>query len=410
MLTQKAIDAAKPSTKPYKLFDGRGLYLLINPNGRRYWRFKYRFDGREKTLSFGVYPDVRLKAARKKLQDARTLLAEEGIDPSAQRKADKGAQKNSFRDIAEEWLEKGCPGKGSKGKPKPQTIMQLKNRLEKYVYPSIGNKPMPSITLEDMRSLFDRISRKGIHETANRVRSLCDRVFRYAISTGRADRNLAADLRDAVSAASTTSFAAITDPRRFGQLLNAIDGYEGQPATMAALKLAALVFVRPGELRAAEWKEFDLTEAIWSIPETRMKDGIPHAVPLSKQSITIIEDLQNVTGRGKFVFPSLRTAKRPISENTLNAALRRLGYSKDEMTTHGFRTSASSLLHELGSKRPKLGITPNVIETQLAHKRPGVEGIYNRSHLLKRRTKMMQAWADHLDGLKKLAQGAPTTQ
>ena len=283
MLTQKAIDAARPSEKPYKLFDGRGLYLLINPNGSRYWRFKYRFDGREKTISFGTFPDVRLKAARKKLQEARTLIAEEGIDPSAKRKAEKAAQENSFRAIAEEWFAKGCPGKGSKGSPQPKTMDQLKKRLDKYVYPWIGNKPMPSISLDDMRSLFDRISRKGIHETANRVRSLCDRIFRYAISTGRAERNYPADLRDAISVAQSTSFAAITDPKEFGALLNAIDGYHGQPATMYALKLAPLVFVRPGELRTLNGRKLICQGAKWAIPDSRMKEGLPHVVPLSRK-------------------------------------------------------------------------------------------------------------------------------
>ncbi|MEQ8206136.1 MAG: integrase arm-type DNA-binding domain-containing protein, partial [Woeseia sp.] len=265
-LTQAQLDRLRPREKPYKAFDTLGLYLVVNPSGRHYWRFKYRFEGREKTLSLGVYPDVRLSAARKKRDAARRMIAEDGIDPSARRQAEKLATENTFKALAEEWLHKGCPGKGSKGRPKDATIDQLRHRLTKYAYPWIGNKPMPSITLDDMRSLLDRISRKGTHETANRVRSLCDRVFRFAIASGRAERNLAADLRDAVPVADTKNFAAITDPREFGGLLRAIEGYEGQPATMSALRLAPLVFVRPGELRTAEWSEFDLDAAKWSIP------------------------------------------------------------------------------------------------------------------------------------------------
>ena len=324
---------------------------------------------------------------------ARRLLGEDGIDPSAKRKAEKRGIENTFRALAEEWLEKGCPGKGSKGRPRPATINQLRSRLTKYIYPWIGNKPIQSVTLDDIRALLDRISRRGILETASRVRSLCDRIFRFAIGTGRAERNLAADLRDAVAVAKTKSFAAITDPKDFGALLAAVDGYIGQPATMAALRLAPLVFVRPGELRSAEWAEFDLDARKWTIGADKMKQGLPHLVPLSRQALAILEDLHRVTGEGRFLFPSLRSTRRPISENTLNGALRRLGISKDEMSTHGFRTSASTLLHELG-------YPPDVIETQLAHKRAGVEGIYNRSHLLKQRTDMMQAWADYLDKLK----------
>ena len=254
--------------------------------------------------------------------------------------------------------------------------------------------PMVDITLADLRGVLTPIGKRGKQETAHRVRSLCERVYRYAIATERADRNIAADLKGTLAPAETKGFAAITEAKPFGALLKAIDGYDGQPATMAALKLAPLVFVRPIELRGAEWREFDLDAARWSIPDKRMKEGLPHVVPLSKQVIAIIGDLKPITGAGRYLFPSLRSPKRPISNNTLNAAMRRLGFSTEEMTAHGFRKSASTLLHEMG-------YSPDEIETQLAHKRPGVAGIYNKSHLLKQRTKMMQEWADYLDKLKR---------
>ncbi len=398
MLTKSKIDAAKPREKPYKLFDGRGLYIIINPNGRHWWRFKYRFGGSEKALALGVYPDVRLSAARKKRDDARRLIAEKGVDPAVSRKAAKTArtiaQAGTFKAVAEEWLDAGCPGsKRTKGRPSEETTRQLRLRLIKYVYPRIGHMPMVDITLADLRGVLTPIGKRGKQETAHRVRSLCERVYRYAIATERVDRKIAADLKGTPAPAEAKGFAAITEAKPFAALLNAIDGYEGQPATMTALKLAPLVFVRPIELRAAEWAEFDLDAARWSIPDKRMKERLPHVVPLSKQAIRIIRDMQPISGNSKYLFPSLRSRERPISDNTLNAALRRLGLSKEEMTAHGFRKSASTLLHEMG-------YSPDEIETQLAHKRPGVAGIYNKSHLLKQRTKMMQAWADYLDELK----------
>ena len=399
MLTIKAINAMKPREKPYKVFDAKGLYLLVNKNGSRYWRFKYRFDNKERVLALGVFPDTGLKAARKKRDDARRLLSEEGIDPGAKRKADKIARKiaqaGSFKAVAEEWLEAGCPGSGrSKRPPSETTIRQLRQRLKKYVYPRIGHIPMVDIRLADLRGVITPISKSGKHETAHRIRSLCERIFGYAIATERADRNIATDIRFSIAPIpQSDGFSAILDPDKFGKLLQAIDIYDGQPTTMAALKLAPLVFVRPGELRAAEWSEFDLDARVWAIPDSRMKEGQPHSVPLSKQAVKIIREIRPISGRGKYLFPSIRSAKRPISDNTLNAALRRLGYSSDEHTTHGFRKSAATMLAELGYNK-------EWIETQLAHKRPGVEGIYNKSHLLTQRKKMMQQWADHLDNLK----------
>ena len=398
MLTVAGINRERSREKPFKLFDGRGLYLIVNPNESRWWRFKYRFKGKEKTISMGVYPDVGLAAAREKRDAARKIIAEQGIDPSVRRQAERTARiialADTFKAVAEEWLEAGCPGSTrTKGRPSKETVRQLRQRLTKYAYPRIGQMPIADITLVDLRGVLTPIGKRGKHETAHRIRSLCERIYRYAIATDRADRNIAADLKGTLAPTQTKGFAAITEAKPFGSLLNAIDTYEGQPATMAALKLAPLVFVRPIELRLAEWKEFDLDAARWSIPDKRMKEGRAHVVPLPRQAVEILCELQSISGGGKYLFPSLRSPKRPISDNTLNAALRRLGYSKEEMTAHGFRKSASTLLHELG-------YSPDEIETQLAHKRPGVAGIYNKSHLLKQRTEMMQAWADYLDTLK----------
>lgn len=399
MLNVYEVKNAAPREKPYKLFDSRGLYLLVNPNGSRLWRYKYRFNGREKCLALGSFPDVRLSVARDKRDAARAMIVQKGLDPSAQRKAEKIARKlanaGTFKAIGEEWLRAGCPGsRRSKGRPSNETLSQLRNRLEKYVYPSLGNRPIKDITLQDLRAVLTAIERRGRHETAHRVRSLCERIYRYAIFTERAEVNTAANLKGVLAPANCIGFAAITEPKQFGVLLNAIDQYDGQPGTMAALKLAPLVFVRPIELRAAQWSEFDLAAKRWSIPDLRMKEGRPHVVPLSNQAVRIISDLQKISGPSSYLFPSLRSSSRPMSNNTLNAAMRRLGFTKDEMTVHGFRKSASTLLHELG-------FAPDLIETQLAHKRPGVAGIYNKSHLLKERKQMMQAWADFLDDLKK---------
>lgn len=401
MLKVKQLGKLEGPEKPRKArkhFDSRGLYLLVTDKGARYWRFRYHFDRKEKVLALGVYPDVGLADARDKREDARKLLGK-GIDPNAQRKADTRARliasEGTFRAVAEEWLEAGCPGAArSKGPPTESTIGQLRQRLTKYVYPRVGHRPMIDITLADLRCVISPISKKELHETAHRIRSLCERIYGYAIATERAERNIAADLRYTISPIpKTKGFAAIIKPKPFGDLLRAIDGYEGHMATMSALKLAPLVFVRPGELRMAEWEEVDIKEKKWSIPDHRMKEGQPHNVPLSQQAIEIIKGLHQLTGRGKYLFPSIRSAQRPMSDNTLNAALRRLGYDKKQMTVHGFRKSAATMLADLGYSK-------EWVETQLAHKRPGVEGIYNKAHLLEQRTKMMQDWADYLDEIK----------
>lgn len=385
-LTDARIRSLKPREKPYKVFDTRGLYLLVYSDGRRGWRFRYRYGGREKLLSMGSYPDTSLKLAREKRDEARSVLATK-TDPSVKRQAQKRAQVNTFEAVAREWLKLSNNSEG--------TIVRAKRRLEMFVFPYLGKTPIAEITAQELLQLLRRIESQGKHETAHRVRSLCSRVFRYAIIEGRAERDVSADLRGALTTVKVKHLPAITDPKRVGGLLRALDGYEGQPAVMQALRLAPLVFVRPGELRAAEWSEIDLDAAEWRIPAERMKMNETHIVPLSTQAVTILEELSLITGHGRFLFPSLRTSERPISENTLNAALRRLGYSKEEMTAHGFRTIASTQLNEMGW-------FPDVIELQLAHaERNKVRAAYNRAERLAERREMMQAWADYLDRLRK---------
>ena len=386
-LTDKAIQAAKPRSKPYKMGDGEGLYLLVNPNGTKWWRFKYKHQGREKLLSMGTLRDVSLKRAREKRKDARELL-DKGIDPSEARKAERRIEAESFEDLAEEWL------KQQRNALAPDTIEQLRRRLQNYVYPYIKRERIDSITANDLLRVLRRIESRGLHETAQRVKSLCGRIFRYAVASGHADRDPTADLKGALAPTRTTHFAAITEPRRIGELLRAIDGYQGEPGIMAALRLAPLVFVRPGELRGAEWAEIDLKAAEWRIPAERMKMGREHIVPLSKQAVAILEEIKPLTEEKRLVFTSLRSKTRAMSENTLNAALRRLGYSTEEMTAHGFRTMASTRLNEMGFE-------PDVIELQLAHRdRNKVRAAYNRAERLQERRRMMQTWADYLDGLK----------
>lgn len=386
MLTETRVRAAKPRTKPYKLFDERGLYLLINPNDSRWWRLKYRLNDKEKLLSLGVYPDVSLKRAREKRDDARKLIAD-GLDPSDERKAQRTALADTFEAVAREWLEKQT-------RLSDATRLRDQGRLERLVFPHIGSKPIVKIKAAELLSVLRRIEARGKIETTHRARSLCSRVFRYAVASGRAEHDISAGLRGALTPLDTKNRAAITEPTRIGELLRAMDGYVGQPATQAALKLAPLTFVRPGELRAAEWSEFDLDAAIWRIPAARMKMAEQHVVPLSRQAVTILRELQALTGDGRYLFPSLRTATRCISENTVNAALRRLGFAKEEMTGHGFRAMASTCLNEQGWH-------PDLIELQLAHKeRNKVRAAYNRAERIAERKKMMQAWADFLDGLR----------
>ncbi|MGO9593561.1 MAG: tyrosine-type recombinase/integrase [Steroidobacteraceae bacterium] len=389
-LSETKIRAAKLKERPYKLFDKRGLFLLVTPTGGRLWRLRYRIGALEKLISLGAYPDVTLKRAREKRDDARRLIADD-IDPSAQRKAQRAALLDTFEGVAKEWLALQSKSLA------PETISILGARLNSALYPYLGNRPVASITAQELLIAIRRIEARGRHETAHRVRALAGRVLRYAVATGRAQHDVAADLKDALAPVESRNFASVTDPARVGELMRAIDGYSGYPVTALALKLAPLVFVRPGELRAAEWSEFDLPNGEWRIPAARMKMKEPHIVPLARQAIAILRELEPLARGGRYLFPSLRTRERPMSENTINAALRRLGYSSEEQTGHGFRSMASTLLNEQG-------FPPDVIELQLAHtERNKVRAAYNKAQRLPERRKMMQAWADYLDGLRTAA-------
>jgi integrase len=386
-LTDIAIRSAKATEKPSKLFDGGGLFLLVKPSGARMWRMKYRVAGREKLLSFGTYPEVSLKNARDKRDDARRLVAA-AIDPSAKRKAEKAARADTFEAIAREWLLL------KSAKLDARTHTKKLARFTALVFPRIGRRPISTITAADLLSVLRKIESRGNNETAHRLRSECGAVFRYAVATGRAERDPTGDLRGALAPVVVRNHPAITDPAKIGELLRAIAGYRGQPSTEYALKLLPLVFVRPGELRGAEWTEFDLDGAEWRIPAARMKMREQHIVPLSSQVVDLLRELHLLTGNGKYLFPSLRTAERPISNNTVNAALRRLGFNGDEMVAHGFRSMASTCLNEQGWH-------PDLIELQLAHaERNEVRAAYNRAQRLIERQKMMQAWANYLDGLR----------
>ncbi|MFO1465884.1 MAG: integrase arm-type DNA-binding domain-containing protein [Steroidobacteraceae bacterium] len=388
-LTETAIRAAKPTHKPYKRFDGQGLYLLVMPTGGRLWRFKFRSGGKEKLLSLGSYPDVSLKQARAKRDAMRSEVAN-GADPAARRKSEKLSDADSFEALAREWLE------GQRHAFTVSTFQKAERLFERAIYPYLGAKPIKVIDAPAILEVLRRLETRGLNETAHRAKQRCGQVFRYAVATGRASRDPTADLRDALAPVVVTNHAAITDPSGVRDLLRAIDGYQGQPAVNAALKLAPYVFVRPGELRKADWCEFSLDGADpeWRIPAARMKMRDAHVVPLSRQAVAILKDLQPLTGPDGLVFPSITSAVRPISENTLNAALRRLGYPKEQMSSHGFRTLASTNLNEQG-------FHPDLIELQLAHKeRNKVRAAYNKATRLAERRKMMQAWADFLDALK----------
>lgn len=387
MLTDTAVKAAKPRPKPYKATDGGGLYLLVQPSGSRLWRFDYRRPGGARnTLSFGIYPDVSLKHARQQRDDARKLLAN-GVDPGAKRQAEKYALSDSFEAVAREWFERFSPNWATSHADK------IIGRLEKDLFPWIGKRPIGTITPPELLTCLRRIESRGALDTAHRAHQNCGQVFRYAVATGRAERDPSADLRGALPPAKHKHYASITDPKKIGALLRAIREYQGSFITRCALRLAPLVFVRPFELRAAQWQEFDLDKGEWRIPAERMKARVVHLVPLSTQAIAILKELQPLTGKGKYLFPSVRTRLKPISDNTLNGALRRLGYTTDEITAHGFRSTASTLLNEQGWNR-------DAIERQLAHgERDEVRAAYNYAEHLPERRRMMQTWSDYLDGL-----------
>jgi len=372
--------------KQIKLADGGGMYLLVNHVGK-YWRLNYRFNGTQKTLALGVYPDISLAKARARTQEARELIAD-GIDPAMQRKATLRAKKNSFESVAREWYEK------QSAIWKPTHAATVIDRLEANIFPWLGGTPINDIEPPDLLAVLRRIEKRGAVEVAHRVKAVCGQVFRYGIATGRCKRDPVPDLRGALAPRKTVSFATITDPKKVGELLRAIEGYSGTFEVKCALQVAPYLFVRPGELRHAEWSEIDLEAAQWRIPAEKMKMRRLHLVPLSRQVVAILRDLQPLTGRGKYLFPSVRSTVRPMSENTVNAALRRMGFEKGEICGHGFRAMASTILHEQGWNS-------DVIERQLAHVEGNkVKSAYNHAKHLSERSKMMQSWADYLDGLR----------
>ncbi|NDU91328.1 MAG: integrase arm-type DNA-binding domain-containing protein [Ferrovum sp.] len=391
MLSDAKIRNAKPQEKPYKLTDEKGLYVLAHPNGSKYWRLKYRFLGNEKTLALGVYPDVGLKDARERRDEARRLIAN-GIDPGEHKKATKAMKANlatnSFEAIAREWLSKMAPAWA------PTHFSKIVLRLENDAFPWIGSKPITEITAPVLLAMARRVENRGAIDTAHRVLQNCGQIFRYAIATGRAERNPVPDLRGALTAVEGKHFPSITDPMKVAELLRAIDGFCGTLPVQCALRLAPLVFVRPGELRQAQWKDVDLDRGLWSFYVTKTKTD--HAVPLCRQAVEILKEVYPLTGHGQYVFPGGWDHAKPMSPAAIAAALRRLGFdTKTEITGHGFRAMARTILHE------RLKFDPAVIEHQLAHRvSDSLGSAYNRTKFLDDRVKMMQAWADYLDKLK----------
>lgn len=389
-LTDIKVRSLKARDRQYKVADGRGLFLVITTNGSKYWRFRYRFVDREKSLAIGVYPDISLAEARDKAHEARKMLAND-IDPGAEKQNKKRARKlaaaNTFEAIAREWFQKNS------AKWVDSHGGRVMNRLEKDVFPYVGKRPITELSAPEILSVLQRIENRGAIETAHRTHQNFGQIFRYAIATGYAQNDPCPHLRGALKPIQQRHHASIVEPKKIGELLRAINSYEGFFVTKCALRFAPLVFVRPGELRQAEWSEINLDTAEWRIPAAKMKMREQHIVPLANQAITILQELHMLTGRGKYIFPSIRSSKRPMSENTVLGALRRLGYTTDEMTGHGFRSMASTLLNEQGWNR-------DAIERQLAHgERNSIRAAYNYAEYLAERRKMMQHWADYLDEL-----------
>lgn len=398
-LTDTQVRSAKAQPKDYKLADGGGLFLLITPTGGKLWNMKYRFDGKEKRLSFGAYPALSLADARHRREDAKKLIAN-GVDPGEMKKSIKQAkialEENSFEIIAREWHTKFYT---QWSKVHADTII---DRLEKEVFPTLGSKPISDISTPDVLAVLRRMESRGALGTAHRIRTMCRQIFRYAIATGRATRDPAADLQGALPPVKYGHRAAIIDPKQLAPLLRAIDGYEGSFVVKRAMQLLPMFFCRPGELRSAEWSEFDFDGAIWSIPAERMKMKAPHIVPLCSQAVNLLLELRPLTIHSKYVFPCHRTPLRCMSDNAINACLRRMGFEKSEVCAHGFRATARTILDEV------LQVRPDFIEHQLAHAVKDPNGrAYNRTAHLAERKKMMQLWADYLDGLK---QGAKVIQ
>jgi integrase len=392
VLNDLRLRQSKPRDRDYKLTDYDGLYVLIRPTGAKLWRLAYRFAGKQKLLALGAYPSVTLAEARE-ARDAARKLVSSGVDPSVRRRLEKiaaAAGGNTFRDVAEELLTK----QAREGRAEKTT---KKNRwLLEPAFETFGDRPIHEITAPELLHALRKFENRERYESARRLRTVAGMVFRYAIATGRAERDISLDLRGALITPKVKHRPAITDPKKVGALLRAIDGYAGQPTTRAALQLSALLFVRPGEIRYARWREFDLDRAVWNIPAETMKMDRPHRVPLAGQVVGIVRHLENITGKGEFLFPAITSVRRPMSENTLNVALRRLGYAKDEVTAHGFRTTASTLLNEMGRWNR------DAIERQLAHQEQDeVRNAYmHAAEFWSERVEMMQVWADYLDQLR----------
>lgn len=389
-LTELEVKKTKAADKPQKLADGGGLYLLVQPTGAKYWRMDYRFAGKRKTLAVGVYPDISLSGARERREAARKVLAN-GVDPSAVKRAHKAAvvalAENSFELVAREWL-----SKFSKNWKESHT-RTISVRLVNDVFPWLGARPIGEINAPELLTVLRRIEHRGALDAAHRVSSICGQVFRYAIATGRAERDPSADLKGALPPHKGKHLAAITDPVKIGKLMRDIEGYRGSFIVRCALRLAPMVFLRPIELSRAEWSEIDLDKAEWRIPAGKMKMKALHIIPLPTQAVAIMRELHPLTGMGQYLFPNVRTSTLPMAGNTILAAIRSMGYTSTEMTAHGFRHMASTLLNEQG-------FNADAIERQLAHRASGVRATYNAAEYLPERRRMMQHWADYLDGLK----------
>lgn len=399
-LTATEIRNAKPKAKQYKLFDGKGLFLLVSPNGSKGWRLKYHYNNKEKLLSLGPYPELSLAEARSKATELRSHLAE-GKDPSLIRKTEnkekKERQEQTFQWLAKEWYAHKTGDLAAK------TRDFTKRRLELDVYPYVGGIPVSDLTPKMiLEGVLRPMEKRGVIETAHRTKSIVSRILRYGVACGYVERDVTADLRGALAPFKRNHLAALTDPGKVGGLLRAIDAFEGSFVVQSALRLHPLVVTRPGELRHMEWVEVDLDEGVWSIPAGKMKMKNPHIVPLSPQAVAILEEIQPLTGTGQYVFPSVRSTARPISNNTLNAALRRIGYSSEEMTSHGWRAVFRTLADEVLQERVEH------IEQQLAHQVADTLGrAYNRTQFLAERRAMMQRWADYLEGLKTVVKVIP---
>jgi len=392
MLSHFKISSAKPAAKAFNLSDGQGLFLTVQPNGSKLWKMSFRYLDKQKTLHFGLWPDVGLADARSRRDEARRMIAA-GLDPSIAKKrarvAAKVAASNTFKDVAEEWVQK-CEREG-----RAEITLSKIRWLLGMAYPLIGSLPISAITPQEVLAVLRKVESDGRYESARRMRSVLSRVFRYGVATVRCQKDVASDLRGAIATPRVTHLAAITNPVKVGGLLRAIDGYEGQTVTRFALKLSPHLFVRPGELRQAQWNEFDCDKAVWNLSAERMKMRRPHRVPLTRQVLELIDELRDHTGHRDYLFPCMGNPKRPMSENAVNQALRRLGYSPQEMTAHGFRAMAATLLNEMGIWNP------DAIEKQLAHlDASAVRRAYTRGEYWDERVRMMQHWSDHLDELR----------